>query len=525
MANQIYIFKQLLPNQDNGVHYYIDFPTSFIARFSGNVFLNFDSDNYRINANILKIAYDKTINYKDATYVVDLDPLNEFEARFYFIKSYVIQSDMVIFTLELDLWQTYIKDAIFKYAVITKSNKDVGTGVYLPIEFSNSNLDFIYPVVEESSESVFPHVGEMEDKYIDIVFLLQYNVMQDHKYNEEYITRTNLFSINLRTLKETLVKQKEELDDYSSIDLAIDYVGLIFGVSGDFFTNDAQVIKAWIMDNRRLNFKAYANVETGVDVKSYSSYIGVNEITMQAKRVFADYKVLYVEFESDINKNYVLGAFNNGLELIRFTSEKLTAQYYFITNDDSIQVIVQQGNNQQDITKSFEVALTTNGVTETGFRKIANDFSKLVNVGEKLYKSFDKGGVGGASYELLKTAMSANTKPSFENVIGDGDALLTFRKEQYAVASKGLLKSPYVLTATTSIYNELNRNLQYGANFNEVKRNFNMNEVLDAQYLTHPSYNVMYPTFIAVETNVDGIPLDAKNVIEQKLRNGIFVER
>ena len=524
----IFLFSNFSPNQQGGTFYYLDNPTQFNIRFNDKIALSIEDNNYRINANVLKIKHDKTkaeSYYKNMTYLMLKDDENAHENRFYFIKSMYIQSGNVSFSLELDLWQTYINFASFKYTKITRSNKRLGIGFYAPITQTSDQLneDFVYYDNDE--------YGTISDEYVDVVFLLQYNVKQQVFFGDEYITKTSLFTLNTRQTKEFLTTIHSDLDNISSLELTLDLIGLIYGVDATIGVNDARVLKAWVIDNRLINTEFGDGTKQVFKATTKSSFKSAWDITTEITRVLPSRHRKAIEIEDyDVNKVYILGTYNNGLELKRFATPTLKASYYVITTEDDLQIIVQQGNIQYDITSGFEVALTTNGETETGIRKIAKGFKRSNDHNDKLFKGWEKGGNWGAiKGQVDFLASNIPLKPAFADAIGNGDGLYNFYYEQYRELAKGRLKSPYVITYTTSIIDERKRTLYEGAYFEEIITTNNLlSDAINAPYLFDnmtENETLTFPTLIACETFVENVPTIASEHIKNLLRNGIRISK
>ena len=543
---ELYLFKNFTPNQNGAIHYVVERPDLFYNRFQDKIALRLEDDNFRINGNILKIKYDVTQSetyYKTMTYVYlkAYDTPNEEqtgrEYKNYFIKSVIIQSGLVIFTLELDLWGTYINMCSLSLATITRCNKRIGTGVYLPIETTNFNLNDEYPVREEDAD-----YGKINDANVSIVFLLQYNALQQQSgIGDDTITKTELFEMNLQELKQALVSaypNNTEIDEYSSVDIAVDLVGLIYGVTGGLFgtsTLDARVLKAYLIDNRLLKTTIYGTTSYSIRVKTRSSLIDpLNDLVFTARKIAPTIKYKHVTIENyDINKAYTIGTYNNGLELLRFTTQTLVATYICFTTTDDLKVIVQQGSNQKDITSAFEIQLTTNGERTTSLRNIAMSIKQLLGLIDKATSSYkEQQGLGVLKVGVNALVDSVNLKPNLQNSVGNGDGTNTFYAEQYRVLDKNEILNPYVVTYTTSIYDERKKALREGAIFNEIIDDTPnvyglLYRILQAEYLQSVSEEEKqyYPTFVALTCNVENIPTDARDFIKNVLETGVYLSQ
>ena len=115
----LYIYKDFLPNTDNGTHFRFTNVNDYIKYINTNYGINevLTVDNYRLNTNVLKVSFDyfkhNLIDYRKITYLrleqrlSDTHVLANIMNTFYYVKSATLQSDYVTFSIELDYWATY----------------------------------------------------------------------------------------------------------------------------------------------------------------------------------------------------------------------------------------------------------------------------------------------------------------------------------------------------------------------------------------------------------------------------------
>ena len=528
MARQLYLFNNISPNIDKGLFYCFDTPQEYLEyliEFRQPIII--DLNNYRINTNIVKVAPIDNIDFSKITYIIDADltATNQY-FRCYFVNSFDFVSDYYTFNCSVDLWGTYIYDARLNNAIITKCNRNIGKGIYDNIIATDERINVENAWTDPTIEAGLNE--GISDKNVSIVFLLQYNVAQA-VFGNDKITKTELFSISLNELKSKAVDIDANFDNFSSVEIAVDIIGGIFGVTttgqGE---NDAQVIKAWLIGDGMIDTGEY-EIMYGVTIKTKSMFTKGTTLTLNVSHVKPSIQYRRIVLRNyDINKIYYAGVFNNGLKLQRFTTKDLEYFTYFIVGDDDIKVIVSQGENQKDISSAFEVLLTTNSATETGIRRIARAINNTSKMFSSMQKAESKSGVVSAGITGL--AGMVDMSADFEGAIGGGDGCNTFYRSQYDAANKTTLETPYKLTLFNSIENENENVRRYGANFKEtIYSDKSIGQIADYVYtfewLGNDATIDFNKVFIQLQCSVEEIPTEAANYIKQVLASGIYIFR
>lgn len=523
MARQLLLYQYIMPNHEDNAHFVFTSINQYISAFQGNLKKTITLNNYRINTNVIKVNLSGTmaLNYDNITYAIDYDddPTKQY-MRCYYIESYDLQSGFVVFKVRIDYWATYYYKASMYDFVVNKCNRNIGVGIYDDITATNGALDHTEAWEQSGAEGW----GGIKDTNVCIVFLLQYNVAQA-VFGGDKISKTEMFCIKLSDLKSKAVARKAEFDDYSSAEIAIDIIGGIYGVTANVGTNDAQVIKAWLCHYNYIDTGRDLSIEHGITAKSKSIFTNGTDMTFDITHVYPskDYKHITIN-NYDVNKIYYAGTFNNGLKLQRFTTGNLDYYTYYIVGDDDIKVIVQQGEYQKDISSAYEVLLTTNSATQTGIRRVASALTGSMKAYSSATKAYATGGPAMAGLSGLETIAGMVAKEGYESAIGGGDGFTTFYQEQFRTYTKGLLLTPYILTTFTSTMNEKKKARRFGASFNQYfynnpLKNIESNYALLGEAIESDASD---PTFIKCNCVVYGLPLEAKNEIVNKLKNGIY---
>lgn len=523
MARRLLLYGYISPNNQDNTHFVFNNINQYIKALQNNLVRQIDLDNYRINTNVIKVSLkgSMTLNYDNITYAIDFDDDKTKQyMRCYYIEDYNLQSGFVIFRVSIDYWATYYYKAFMHDFVINKCNRNIGIGIYDDIMATNGALDYTEAWQQDGAVGW----GGIKDTNVCIVFLLQYNVSQA-VFGNDKITKNEMFCIKLSDLKAMAVERNAEFDRYSSAEIAVDIIGGIYGVTGKIDTLDAQVIKAWLCDYYYIDTGRNYEIEYGVTAKSKSFFTNASEITFNIMHVNPSKKYKRITINNyDLNKIYYAGTFNNGLKLQRFTTGILEYYTYYIVGDDNIKVIVQQGEYQKDISNAYEVLLTTNSATQTGIRSVASALMSSMKAYSSASKAYEAGGPVMAGLSGLETIASMVSKEGYESAIGGGDGFTTFYQEQFRVFTKGLLLTPYILTTFTSTMNENKKARRFGASFNQYFYNNPLKDIESTYALLGEAIesDANDPTYIKCNCVVYGIPLEAKNEIVNKLKNGIY---
>lgn len=517
------LYTGITPNTQRTLHYFFRYPATYLNAIASHVLKAINLDNYRVNYNVVKIALDEDNilteqNYNEVSYISVADAEKNYY-KFYYVESAVIQSGYVIFNVSVDLWASNIYNALFKNIIVNKSNLDFNNGI------ADNILHTGTPAIEEFAE-YSDHIRSyyvLGSNRIRIAVLLQYNVSQA-TFGSNKITKTGIFVTDkLSVLNSLLGSGLDSIyDKYNDFELAITAVGTIYelasgliGLSG----NDAQVLKAWVIDDEIINFAS----DTVVGVTAHAHYgdKAVNLPLYQLPSQYKKYTVLGVNL--NYNRLYSYGNFQNGMQLFnkKIANGRLPVTLHHIVDDYEIKIIAQQGERYKDITNMYELRLTTNGFEKTQLRQCAEALSKSIGMYKGGVADYAYGGPAMVGMGALNRFMEMiPQQPSYENAVGGGDAYNTFALPYTASGSANAfqhyVKSPYVYTYSESIIDEETKAFKYGLNyckyFNTITEIFNYS-LLDANY----------EAFLQMQCGVEGVSFDAKEIIEQHFANGLFI--
>lgn len=516
------LYTGITPNTSNGKHYLYDSLTTYKNFLSTNLLKSITLDNYRINANIIKVKLDHDItasNYTRVTYA-----LNEFGNTFYIVNDAIIKSGYVIYTCTVDNWGTYISDASLSNICVQRCNRNIGIGVYQDINATKTNVQVPFAIPQEYQVEGHADAWKFNEMYV--VFSLTFNVEQTTFGG---ISACNMFALNLKELYDKYVDSVKDEEERlvrsleNPLDIALNIVGGIYGVKansnyGISTTNDAKVTKCYFIPSNLIYMTGVRNV---ISVKSKSMYgnydeLGVYEISnIQVYRTFT--------ITANPNYNYYVGSYNKGIKLIRTTENAINVTFKCINKNTDLQVIVMQGDNQEDITTEFETTVTLNDGDITNLSAIFHVLSTGLKAGGAIVGGMTaqtpKGqwGAVGSALGAAAYALEPLQNHFYGKQEGSGDGLSTFWRAGFASAGIGI-RTPFVYTECESINDEQEIARKYGAMFNTYVPS--LTSIYSYDLLGTGTFS---DTYVQANVNVDGVPTVARNEIKQKLQQGIYL--
>ena len=476
----VYLYKNKLPNYAENTHYFYTAVDNYVNSL-GVEFLRFEEDRYTINGNIAEIELPAITDVDNVTYIA----WNNGGAwRFFFVRSAVYQSGYAIFTLDIDLWATYIARAKLSNIRVTRCNRNIGVGVYDPIPSS---------IGREFSRLG----GEINVNDLAIVYVVAF--------------ATGVSSIlvnNAGTSLGVFVQEMENDDDLPEgkklFDWWLEIVSGIFAAEATIGDLDANLLKAYIVPKSVLAIKTGTVPVFKVKTPSFSGTL--TPTYEAAPYIFTERFNVTI----DPNKKYFVGTKHAGVELVR-TTQPTTVFYNYIVKQDGLQVIVQQGDRMLDITDAFAVGLTSNDGNFTATERVARTLQVVGGIASGAFQIMQ----GGAGYVTgALTAVNALTnvvEQGNARYAQGGDGVSTFRN------LSGAAQSPYYIQTNESIDNEAANARLYGATFNQQVTS--VDDIFGAALL---GTGTLTDTYFAAEVRVDGVPTDARDVIAAAIRGGVY---
>lgn len=513
MAKTLFLFTGLTPNIDGHPYFNIKVFDNYLNYLKAHyTYVEISDDNYRINANIIKITTANLTN-KLFTYAVETDG-NGWH-RCFFVDAITEQSNMLYMELSIDYWGSYYLASNIDYLHVTRCNRRIGVGVYDEIKIAGQEETGSPDIVYYGNDSNHNFITNLYN--VTLVISLSYNTIQA-VFTDEHTTTTALFAI---TLQELFAKYQSEdatkIAGKTIFEIIEDFVGGIVGTAGNIGTLDAVINSAYLV------LTDYISTSSNyIEVKTKSILLNDTIETQVFKINYGIVSNAYTidNTKYDIDYEYIAGApLSNGLKLARLTNKQLRFSIVCEALQDRLNIYARQGENQTDITSNFVFDITSNTIYTTNLRKIADSITQAGNIYKGMTKAYEKSGASGAGITgLTSIASMVSGFNVTKDVKGNGDAYSTFG----FISSKAYLPSivvkyPIALTKYKSANNEQQHARYFGAQFDEVIED--INSIFEFEFLGSATYDETY--IVANEIRILNLPSIARRAIEQAFASGV----
>ena len=494
---QLNLYYGYTPNTNGNYVYYTSFD-HYVTHLSSNLVITISDDNYRINNNSVRVATSAQImysNYQKITYMI-----NTADNKCYIVQNSYMQSGCFIFDLVVDLWGTYIGQTSFNMIDVVRCNRRIGTGLYDNIRATKTVTRASFPI--PTGQSVTDHATALSTSHAYIVFTVEYAVQSQVFGN---ISTTEVFCCSLAYIYSQYRGSGGTLNP-NAVELACSVIGGITETSTStwYQTQTARVLRAYLVPEGFVSIVTTpARVTTGFITKSR-----YGDITIYGDKCILKSSELSFALDNNPNNQYYVGTPESGLKLTRVTDTQFNVTYRCAVNFDRLQITVEQGDNQMDITSNFEVALTLNGGDVTNLAGIKAG----LQYGLKTAADVATGNFFGVTSDVL--GIMGNHYNG--HTINGGDGAIAMSSQHVG----GYLDCRYPLgyIACESINNEQENAVYKGAFFDTYMSNF-------ANIFNN--YPLMYgtniPTYIQANVTLSDIPLNAQNTIRNALASGIYM--
>lgn len=527
MTKTLYLFTGLTPNIKGHPYYNIRTFDNYLLYLREHYYCKvLTDDNYRINANIIKIENVTSNNL--FTYAIEVD--SEGAHRCYFINTITKQSNMLYLNLTIDYWGTYYTANKVDYLHIIRCNRNIGTGIYDDIKTTKHYEENNQELYKGEVYKHYDHLFKISDLYL--IVSIAYNAIENLA-GTDIVSTQNLYAVRLSSLKEAYkvnIGTQEEPEYYylGTIEQIIsDFLGGIYGIEGNvpaWLANlDAKAIKAFIIPRNEVDI----TLEETITLKS-KSILGFSQLDDDEARVQV-YAVKSGRTKIDIlinnfnpNFDYIAGTTGNkGLKLTRFT-QNFEITYVFDFKRTDLNIYVRQGENEQDITQNFEVSIVGTASQQTELAKIGHIISTSLNFLQSALRGYAKMGGTGAFLGVASglADMATNEGAGLkENIIANSDAMHTYGLDYLGTDYANYMRSPYCINKYESINNENLHARYFGANFNIIVED--INSIFNYMLLGYGIIDYDLTLIVADDVKINYLPTIARQEIENAFTSGV----
>lgn len=511
MANLIG-FTDFNPNTHNSIFYYADTKTDFVNWLMNNsVYAVYDHDNYRIDNDIIRLSKDQNKNVH-MKYFYD-----ENTEAFYNVIDVQISSNYFEYRVKKDYWGTYINEAKFSKFSIKRSNRDIDNlGYYDEIKYTSNVFDNIRFAADEK-----------ETEY-EAVIVAGVAVDSDlfglgGKATKVVIVTCSLSQFRLIASQQGI--SQPILDVTTGIELCSDIIGGIYEAAiwntSNYFK--AALLKCYIVPKALVEWNTN---RTSIRFHTRSYFTGGNIVDVSCQYVLPITKTFEVRHQCLPEAQYFVGSLNNGLLVRRHYNQNIF-RYRFEYTTNSVNVYVEVGDEQKDITKNFELAITENNATATNLEKTQMGLNVGIQVLSTAISSIGAIALGGgalgaltAAGGIMKTGMgiAANTMNKNEpmHAINGGNAANTY----YTTYAVDYLACPFVINEYAAENDRIKQYYSnYGLIYDNVQKIFRL-----ADLQIYPLILAADKDYIEADTLITNIPINAAEFITNELSKGITLQ-
>lgn len=543
MTKTLYLFTGLTPNIKGHPYYNIKAFDNYLLYLREHYYCKvLTDDNYRINANIIKIENVTSNNL--FTYAIEVD--SEGAHRCYFINSITKQSNMLYLGLTIDYWGTYYTANKVDYLHIIRCNRNIGNGLYDDVRASKGYGDVAFYFGGDILTQGNPrrYVGLSS---VFLIFSLSYN-LQENITGEKNVSTTELMGIRLSQLKDFYVSKAdgepeeaghEEEGEWipeseahiikyktNIFDIVSDFLGGVIGVSSTFGTNKANVNMAYIVHESLIEFSSHTKpfinaksllLDKQIEFKDSDEDISIFYYLRKQRR-----NMNYTIHHSDVNINkvYYLGVeHDNGLLLPRVTQD-LTIYYVCEASNDKLNIYCEYGEKQFDLTNNFIFVVSENTNYTSPLRMVASSFVSAMSIYMGMSKAYARSGatiagLTGASGLISASGLTGDATLN-KDLRGNGDASITYN-EKVNDSRRSYLQTPFAVTEYESLIDEKAKARVYGASFD--KQIEDINSIFAFALLGEGDYNLTF--LISDDVKINYLPTMARQEIENAFTSGV----
>lgn len=530
----IVLYKGTAPNKQNALHIFEDDIYDFRTKITDPAYYpdglteykNVAAGNFRYNKDYLIFKCEDTTeeDLNEITYAVEYTRKtgtgsgSYANMRCFFVESAYFQSGNAYLKIRLDEWGTYIRKATLSRCHIARCNRDLGNGIYDNVRNLTDMRDI---------EHIKPFTLSLTD--CSVVFLMEYNVTQS-LFGNNNITKTSLFGLSLQEVYDAVHAAEPNYDGMDIVLKTIDVIGGIHSVGGLIGTAgiqlSAHVLKMWLLPTDAFGYTntGLAQIVTKCLCTNHTDHAINNVYIVSPGR-----RIKGIDISSNLISSVTwprllpqyhieVGAGYRGVPINRYV-DRSRVYYHYMASNDGIKVIVQQGMQQEDITDSFETAITTNNATETSLMTSAKSLAAIGAGIAAVAKGYAKGGVVGAAAGAAITGVglvSSMKDGQPLHGLGSGDGATTFYR-----SSSTEVNGPYSLLVTPSSADENEHARLMGVQYDLYNDDFAT--IQTQSYVGNYSGTTPAGTFIQIDDlHISGIPAEAENYVRNELARGIW---
>lgn len=513
------LFKGGCPNLPETLYIYADNATSYrnkVTQYLPSDYQTIAPDTYQITNNVLTLANNNI--YRDITYIVEYDTENTDYLRCYFVDDVIDRSDLLLFSLSLDVFGTYISKMRYQYFTCERTS----------VSLFNSHIEG--GNVLPDAQAVTPLKTTTYTKWSSSLMIVLFVTLK----------RTDAFSnpsITTLPLAFELSRLKTAFDEavdgtYSNTNdiptILSEVLGSITEISGGFLGKEHYQVtlnNAYLIPTEFLNPFGYS-IENSMIIHSKTNLV-TNPLAIVCNTLKTMKKTISLTIPSSLSKlkKHYIGTYLSNIEIPLYVSTARKAYVNCSISKGAMQIEIEYGNATKDITSAFAFVATNNNIEAESLSRISN-FIGLIASGATAVGGAMTGNPlavigGGASFATSVTGVinTYNQKPPKSNTSTSVDINYLW---QYNTLAERPLTYPIVIVSYETEDDTAMTTALYGAPCNSVETNI-QNIISGAPIFSNS--NIAFTFIKGRFTNMKGIPQTAISIIQSAFDSGIKVQR
>ena len=503
-------FYMQAPNRGDYTHVFADGYENYLAKINNLLELgtSLQPNSFRFENGVL-IALPTTEmlnNYASMAYVVIYAKDWSFW-ECYWITDVEQRADKFYFGLQKDLWGTYAPVAGFSEIHTTRTNRNVGNGIYPNIEITKTEPQFVYTNggIKDASEMCAV-----------ALFNLSMEEGQDSTLGASYLAFIPLdgLPVAMETAKKKLPLLMVESDFLGGV--------TAWSPDGGTSTRQAQVLKAWIVPKEWVAYPKLYQMSFYVHSKHVLPVLADKAIYVVLKpNIFThtfSVKTELGEFYSTLYPKSSLSAGPRGHLVPLVRNSEPSFNIVCETSSTELSIKLTQGTNEVDITDAFALPIGTRSTQLDSLQQLVKWSSFVNNATLGAVKGYMKGGIAGGIAGVDKNIWNLiGTSQAPVGPLGTGDAFVTYsgvsELEEYKSVS-----SPICIGLAISEYDEAENIYYEGAQVDYWATSFE-------DIAKKPLYQgTGSETYFQGDCVVEYVPQASADYIRSELQRGIYYE-
>jgi hypothetical protein len=516
MARNLILYKGGCPNLSDTVYIYATSVTDYankVSRYLDGNSQIISADTYQISNNMLTLE-DKS-SYDGITYIIETDPADTDYIRCYFVNDVIKRSGLMIFTLSLDTFGTYISKMRYQYFNCGRSN----------IALYNSHIE-VGSVVPGQQEITPIKSTTYSTWSADIICILYVTIKRADTFSNPTIT-TLPIAFKMSDLKTSLdtASGGSYQGGYTLPTLLSEVLGSITElIYIDTKSYQVTLNNAYLVPTEFLNGSGYRN--EGTCILQSKTNLVANTLSITCNTLQTMKKSLALDIPTTLSKlkKHYLGTYLNNAEISLYTSNSMKAYINTSISKGAMQIEMEYGNIAKDLTTAFAIVFSNNNIQSESLSRMSN-FIGLIASGATAVGGAMSGNplavIGGGTSlatNVMGVVNSYNQKPPKSNTATSADI------NYYWEASQGTRPLTYPIVIISYVNEEdtaMMANL-YGEPCSEVTTD--INSIINGT-LIFPNDSINYAFVQGQFSNMKGIPQTAISAIQSAFNSGVKILR